>query len=181
MNKMPTPPKNGKAELKERREIIRSLLARGINKPGRILKAKALQGKYDTYKNKYMIVKTDIEAVRKENLALSKLVDGDTAKGDLMVQYEETLQKAWSDLGNLQGRARVSMLEFIHELNKDIARLNGIDPERIDPKHFQLNVENDNSIRGPVELVIDSEDFMKRELEFAERLIKQRRGNVGGE
>ena len=112
---------------------------------------------------------------------MSQLVNEDTARGDLMMQYEETLQKAWSDLAGLEGRAKVTMLEFIHELNKDIARLNGIDPERIEPKHFQLNVENDNSIRGPVELVIDSEDFMKRELEFAERLIKQRRGNVGGE
>ena len=178
---MPTPPKNGKAELKERREIIRSLLARGINKPGRILKAKALQGKYDTYKNKYMIVKTDIEAVRKENLALSKLVDGDTAKGDLMVQYEESLQKAWSDLGNLQARARVSMLEFIHELNKDIARLNGIDPERIDPVPVKVNMEKGTSFNGPVNLVIEDEEFMKKELEFAEQLIERRRGNVGGE
>jgi hypothetical protein len=126
-------------------------------------------------------VKKDIEAVRKEYNEMSQLVNEDTARGDLMMQYEETLQKAWSDLAGLEGRAKVTMMKFIHELNKDIARLNGIDPERIDPKHFQLNVENDNSIRGPVELVIDSEDFMKRELEFAERLIKQRRGNVGGE
>lgn len=177
---MPTPPKHGKEQLRERRELIRSLLARGINKPGRILKAKAMEGKYDTYKNPYMIVKTDIEAVRKENLELSKLVNGETARGDLMAQYEETLQKAWTDLGNLQGRARVSMMKFIHELNKDIARLNGIDPEMIDSFPFNVNVENDNSVNAPVNLSIDDPEFMEKELEFAERLIRQRRGNSGG-
>jgi hypothetical protein len=178
---MAAQPKHGKEQLEERREILRSLLARGINKPGRILKTKAIKGYYEGYKHKYATVKKDIEAVRKEYNEMSQLVNEDIARGDLMMQYEETLQKAWSDLAGLEGRAKVTMMKFIHELNKDIARLNGIDPERIDPKHFQLNVENDNSIRGPVELVIDSEDFMKRELEFAERLIKQRRGNVGGE
>lgn len=177
---MPTPPKNGMEDLKERREIIRSLLARGINKPSRILKSKAMEGRYDGYKNPYDSVKNDIEAVRKENIELSKLVNGETAKGDLMVQYEETLQKAWTDLSQLQGRARVSMMKFIHELNKDIARLNGIDPERIEPVPVQVNMEKGTSFNGPVNLVIEDEEFMEKELEFANRLIDKRRGNVGG-
>lgn len=98
-----------------------------------------------------------------------------------MMQYEETLQKAWSDLAGLEGRAKVTMMKFIHELNKDIARLNGIDPERIDPVPVKVNMEKGTSFNGPVNLVIEDEEFMKKELEFAEQLIERRRGNVGGD
>ena len=126
-------------------------------------------------------MKKDIEAVRKEYNEMSQLVNEDTARGDLMMQYEETLQKAWSDLAGLEGRAKVTMMKFIHELNKDIARLNGIDPERIDPVPVKVNMEKGTSFNGPVNLVIEDEEFMKKELEFAEQLIERRRGNVGGD
>ncbi len=176
---MPRPPKNGKEDLRERRELIRSLLARGINKPSRILRSKAMEGRYENYKNPYDAVKSDLDAVRKENIELSKLVNGEIAKGELMAQYEETLQKAWTDLSQLHGRARVEMMKFIHELNKDIARLYGIDPERIESVPLQVNV--DNSVNGPANLIVDSDEFMEKELEFAKKLIERRRGNVGGE
>lgn len=178
---MAAQPKHGKEQLEERREILRSLLARGINKPGRILKTKAIKGYYEGYKHKYATVKKDIEAVRKEYNEMSQLVNEDTARGDLMMQYVETLQKAWSDLAGLEGRAKVTMMKFIHELNKDIARLNGIDPERIDPVPVKVNMEKGTSFNGPVNLVIEDEEFMKKELEFAEQLIERRRGNVGGD
>lgn len=160
---MPTPPRHGKAQLDQRRDIIRSLLARGINKPGRILKQQAVQGMYEGYVNKYVVVKSDIKAVRKENIEIAKAFDKESVHGEYIVQLEELLQQAWSDYGKLDGNSKVSMLKFIRELGKDWARLNGIDPDRIDRPLFNVNVDVDNTseIGLSPELREDVKEFSK--------------------
>lgn len=174
---MPTPPKKGKKQLEERRDLIRSLLARGINKPARILKVKEIPGYYEGYKNVYGMIKKDIEAVRKENVAIAKALNKESVHGELISQIEETIQQAWSDYGKLGGHAKVSMIRTIRELYKDLARLNGMDPEKIDSPLFKVDI--DNKIEGmDPELKKDVAEFSQAFEKVAE-LFENARDNEG--
>lgn len=174
---MPTPPKHGKEQLERRRDIIRSLITRGVNTPGRILKQKSVDGIYDDYKNPYDTVKKDIEAVRKSFLVNAREDDNEMARAELLMEIEEMVQQAWSDYGKLEGRPKVAMLTQLVSLYKDKARLRGVDPERIDVQYMKVgnvttNVEN-NSYEVDPELKEDVAQLSKAFDEVAELFESQ--------
>ena len=47
-------------------------------------------------------------------------------------------------------------------------------------KQQRVELEHSGKVEQDVNLVITNNEFMEKELEFAEQLIKRRRGNVGG-
>ncbi|MDH7506215.1 MAG: hypothetical protein QHH15_00305 [Candidatus Thermoplasmatota archaeon] len=129
-------------ELELRREKIRSVLARGVRKPARILNMADIRPLYAPYKNPYSVIRHDIKVVKKQNEEMVKHGLQDGALGNYIDGLYEILVQAYSDYPDLEGQARVSMLKLIRETIQDIARAFGIDPDKIDPRALMVNIEN---------------------------------------
>jgi hypothetical protein len=117
-----------------RRDAIRRYMARGMTRPTILLKQEALSEYYTQYKNPLETIRQDIRAVRKENERVVTAGLMNQAVGEYQTRTEELLIQCWKDFPKLVGSAKVGMARMIHDLSKDLARLYGIETDRLDPK-----------------------------------------------
>ena len=138
--------KVSQSEIDGRRIIIRILMAKGIRKPGDLLKHPRLVAHFEGYKNPYATIRKDIDQVKKENRKAVEIAQIEEI-GEYVAALENQLTECWMRLPHLKGTAVVRMMRCIGEITKDIARARGIDPYNIDPKILQLNKEIDQEVK----------------------------------
>jgi hypothetical protein len=165
--------KTSKRGLEERREIIRGLLARGVTTPGRIYKQKELHDIYSIYKNPYDIIINDIKQVTEENKKLGAIQETELSRGEYIIRIQEQLQACWSDYPKLNDNGKTSMMKVIMELNRDLARIKGINPDTVDPSIVKIIDSSTNIKEGP-KLEITKEDLK----EIGNLMAKQRTDRI---
>ena len=165
--------RTSKRQLEERREVIRGLLARGVTTPGRIYKQKELHDIYSIYKNPYDTILNDIKHVTEENKKLGAIQETELSRGEYIIRIQEQLQACWSDYPKLNDHGKTAMMKVIMELNRDLARIKGIDPDTVDPSIVKIIDKSTNIKEGPkVEI---TEENLK---EIGNLLAKQRTDRV---
>lgn len=158
-------------QIEIRREKIRSVLARGIRKPARILNMTDIRPLYNEYKNPYSVIRHDIKVVKKQNEDMVKHGLQDGALGSYVDGLYEILVQSYSDYPDLEGNARVNMLKLIREVIQDIARAFGIDPDKIDPRALMVNIENQTD-HYTNEIKLDDEVYDEFATMLARRISK---------
>jgi len=141
-------------EIAERREIIRTLHARGVTTPARLLKQKVLKGYYTKYRNPIATMKQDIRAVRQENARVLGGIEGDEILGDYREGIAELIFTSWQEIENIiqtgKSLAVNRLIRTLRELYKDYARSLGVDVERLDPQQI-INMIGDVEVKQRVQ------------------------------
>lgn len=166
-------------ELEHRREIVRSLMARGFSRPTKILNQKALKGYYDSYSQPRAVVKKDMDAVRKENVRVLNVFNGDEILGDYISEIDELISEQWHliqliiEEDEFNAMAYNAALKQLSELYIKKARAKGVDIEKLDAQQIiQMigDVNLNNKVSGKVEVAIP-DDTIK---EFGDFLAKNK-------
>lgn len=155
-----------------RREKIRSLMARGVRKPARILMNEDIKKEYIGYKNPYSSLQKDMKAIAKENEKMIKSGLKDGALGIYISGLYELLIQCYKDYNKLKGNAKVGMAKTIREVLQDIARAYGIDPDKIDPRAFILNIDS-HVENQKADIQLPDEFYDEFAVSFARRIGKQ--------
>jgi|GEM_PF-3957604 hypothetical protein len=58
------------------------------------------------------------------------------------LRLEEIYRQGWIDYPKLSDDDKVEMMKFLAKTAKDIARISGVDPKKLDPIPVSLNMHN---------------------------------------
>lgn len=140
--------KVSKRELENRRYLVDEFMARGFTTPGKILNQKKMKPLYSIYKNPYVVVQRDIEAVLKYNKKKIENNDKLLEITKYRSRLEEIYRQGWIDYPNLSDNAKVRMMKLLFDISKDLARCSGVDPDNLDIQPMNVNVNNKTTVNN---------------------------------
>ena len=156
-----------KQEIQKRREKLRTLMAKGFNRPAKLWNIQEVQDMYHTYHSPYNNLKFDMLQIRKENVKYLNSGLMNEALGDFVSSLEDHLIQCNKDLVKLGGNAKVGMAKHIWEVQISIAKAKGIDPEKVEINQVKVNIENKiaptnggTNVKIPKEIIKQFGDFM---------------------
>lgn len=158
-------------EILQRREKIRVFMAKGVVKPSRLLATPDIKALYSRYKSPYTVIINDQKWVRKQNAEIVRQGKADEVLGEYIEGCYTQLQTAYATLPGLNENAKVGMHKIIMELREQIARAKGVDTKHLDPKLFNLNIQNDVIVddREGLQIELRNEDWKEVGNLIAER------------